>query len=85
MSGYHKTITVAYVRIIDEFLAAFEPTTPLAQRVDRLTDGPVSEKSFLLRFWSRDLLMSPAARLAWVAPDLAALALPRDARPRPSK
>jgi len=79
--GYHETITIAYVRIIEQFLARFEPEIPLAQRVSCLTAGPVSEKAFLLRFWSRDLLMSPAARATWVAPDLAPLVLPPDAIP----
>jgi hypothetical protein len=75
-SGYHETITVAYVRLIDAFLASFPDGTPLETRVANLADGPLADKALLLRFWSKDLLMSAAARREWVAPDLAPLALP---------
>jgi len=83
-NGYHETITVAYVRLIAEFLVAFEPSIPLSRRVSHLVAGTLSEKSVLLKFWSTDLLMSAAARAAWVAPDLAPLALPSDAVPASS-
>jgi hypothetical protein len=74
--GYHETITAAYVKLIEAFLAASSAETELAVRVEELVSGPLSERSVLLRFWSREALMSPAARRAWVAPDLAPLALP---------
>jgi hypothetical protein len=69
-SGYHETITVAYVRLIEQFFTAGEP-------VERLIDGPLAERAVLLRFWSQDLLMSARARAEWVPPDLAPLSLPR--------
>ena len=75
-SGYHETITVAYVRLIDAFLASFPDRTPLETRVALLVGGPLADKALLLRFWSKDLLMSAAARREWVAPDLAPLSLP---------
>ena len=77
-SGYHETITVAFVRLIDEYLVAVEPSLPLARRVSRLIASALSDRAVLLGFWSRDLLMSAAARERWVPPDLAALALPAD-------
>jgi hypothetical protein len=75
-SGYHETVTAAYVSLIAAFLAATDAEAPLDDRVERLLAGPLGERSVLMRFWSRDTLMSPAARAAWVAPDLAPLALP---------
>lgn len=75
-SGYHETITVAFVRLIDEWRVTVEPSLPLARRVSRLIAGPLSDRAVLLGFWSRDLLMSAAARERWVPPDLAPLALP---------
>jgi hypothetical protein len=75
-SGYHETITVAYVRLIDAFLASFPDGTPLEMRVANLVDGPLADKALLLTFWSKDLLMSPAARREWAAPDLVPLSLP---------
>jgi hypothetical protein len=74
-SGYHETITIAYVQLIDAFLASFPDPTPLDMRVATLVEGPLADKALLLRFWSRDLLMSAAARSEWVPPDLAPLTL----------
>ena len=75
-SGYHETITVAYVRLIDAFLATFAPDVALDARVEALLAGPLADRTVLFRYWSREALMSVAARRAWVEPDLAFLALP---------
>jgi hypothetical protein len=72
-AGYHETITVAYVRIIAVFLAAFEPGVLLEKRVDELVRGPVGHRELPFRFWSRELLLSNRARQAWVEPDLGPL------------
>lgn len=73
--GYHETITRAYVALLAEALAAFPAATPLADRVERILASPLAERDVLFRFWSRDLLMAPAARAAWIEPDLAPLRL----------
>jgi len=73
--GYHETITRAYVTLLAEALAAFPAATPLAERVAHILESPIAERDVLFRFWSRDLLMAPAARAAWIAPDLAPLRL----------
>jgi hypothetical protein len=75
-SGYHETITVAYVRLIEAFLSAFDEAVPLERRVEVLVEGPLAERSVLFGFWSRELLMSARARAEWVPPDLAPLAVP---------
>ena len=83
-SGYHETITAAYVALIGEWLAAADlalPALPLEQKVEQMLSGPVGDRAVLLRFWSQETLMSPAARAAWVAPDRAPLALPLAATP----
>jgi hypothetical protein len=69
-SGYHETITAAYVRLIDEFLRASDAQAPLDERVEALVAGPLGEKTILLRFWSKDLLWSERARAEWVPPDV---------------
>jgi hypothetical protein len=74
-SGYHETITAAFVRLLDEGLAAFAAEVPLERRVEALLAGPLGGSRVLLAFWSRDLLMSPRARAAWVPPDLNELGL----------
>jgi hypothetical protein len=73
--GYHETITAAYVTLIGEFLAAADPALTLERKVEQMLAGPIAERTVLLRFWSQERLMSPAARAAWVAPDRAPLGL----------
>ena len=75
-SGYHETITAAYVKVIDAFLATFAREIALETRVEALLAGPLAERTALFRYWSREVLMSAAARRAWVEPDLAPLARP---------
>jgi len=72
-SGYHETITVAYVRILDGFLRTFDADVPLDERVRQLVGGPLADRSLLLRYWSKERLLSPAARRAWLPPDLTPL------------
>jgi hypothetical protein len=75
-SGYHETITVASVRLIEAFLATFATPTDeatLEARVATLIAGPLGERAVLSKFWSHELLMSARARARWVPPDLAPL------------
>ena len=67
--GYHETITQFSIAAVRAHLAA-DCTGSLAQRVNRLLTSDRDARDYPLRFWSRDLLFSPAARLGWVAPDL---------------
>jgi hypothetical protein len=72
-SGYHETITAAYVQLLSQFLAGCPSEVPIADCVTQLLDGPLAAKDVLLTFYSRERLMSPEARAAWVEPDLAPL------------
>ncbi|MEG3180735.1 hypothetical protein [Sphingomonas sp. LT1P40] len=70
--GYHDTITHAYVAGVRWFLRqTLEPG--LVARVNALLAGEVGRRDWPLRFYSRELLFSVAARRAFVAPDLAPL------------
>jgi len=71
-SGYHETITRAYVRLIAGFFAG-RPGTPLDRRMAELISGSLGERDALLRYYSRETLLSPRARVGWVKPDVAAL------------
>jgi hypothetical protein len=73
-SGYHETITAAFVRLLEEGLATFAPEAPLERCIEALLAGPLGGSRVLLAFWSRELLMSPRARAAWVDPDVRPLA-----------
>src|SRR5690606_11034369 len=78
--GYHETITVAYVRLLDQFLSASDANRSLEARLAELLSGPLGDRALLSRFWSREGLMAPAARVAWPPPALGPLVLPRAPR-----
>jgi len=59
--GYHDTITVYYVWAIDVLLAA-------DLSVAQLLSDPLVERTALLAWWDRDVLMSPGARASWLPP-----------------
>ena len=67
--GYHETITRAYLMVLAGYLASREEE-PLTDCVASLLSSQVAEKDYLLRFYSKDRLMSREARAAWMAPDL---------------
>jgi len=81
-SGYHETVTIAYVRLIDQYLLACDAGLPFESCVAGLLAGSFAERALLLRFWSRARLMSTVARALWTPPDLAPLILPPDVAPR---
>jgi hypothetical protein len=60
----------AYVLLLFEFLEACPAEMPLAERVAQLIAGPLADKNILLSFYSRERLMSTAARMAWLEPDI---------------
>lgn len=69
-SGYHETITQAYLAAIRAFEAALPPGLDDAQAAARLLATPLGDKDWPLTHWSREALFTPAARLGWVEPDL---------------
>ena len=69
-SGYHETITAAYVILLSQFLDRRDAGVPLAHVVAQVLGGPLAAKDVLLSFYSRDRLMSTEARATWVEPDL---------------
>jgi hypothetical protein len=73
-SGYHETITRAYAQLLAAF-AKRQADVPVAERVARLLAGDLADRGALLKFYSRARLESAEARLGWVEPDLAPLAL----------
>lgn len=80
--GYHETITRFYVLLIAHFiktniqLVNKLTTAPLSNEtanVDLLANELINcyaNKSLIFEYYSRDRLMSKAARLKWVEPDL---------------
>lgn len=71
-NGYHDSITRAYVAGVRLFLSE-AAETGLAARVNALLRSPMGGRDWPLRFYSRELLFSVAARRGYVEPDLAPL------------
>jgi len=69
-SGYHETMTVAWLHIVAAALAACGPVGGAEQFLEM---QPQFQKDFLLRFYSPQCLGSPEAKYSFVMPDLATL------------
>lgn len=76
--GYHDSITRAFVAGVRLFLSE-TTATGLAARVNALLVSPMGARDWPLRFYSRELLFSVAARRGFVEPDLMPLPLVPDA------
>jgi hypothetical protein len=72
-NGYHDTITHVFVAGIRLHLAGRAADEPLVDAVNNLLASPMGKREWPLRFYSRELLFSAAARSDLVAPDLAPL------------
>ena len=70
--GYHETITQVFIRTLRRALAE-RGGEALHARVNAVLLAPEGRRDWPLRFYSRELLFSVAARRGWVEPDLAAL------------
>ena len=69
-SGYHETLTVFYVKLIEAFVSA-EPARDQAEdMLERRLLEAVGDRGLPLRYYSRECLFSAEARHQWVAPDL---------------
>jgi hypothetical protein len=71
--GYHETITRTFLCGVRRFIADAEVREPLYALVNALLLSPMGRRDWPLRFYSRERLLSVAARRAFVEPDVAAL------------
>ena len=68
-TGYHETITLAWVAVIGQFLSARDRTRPVSALAGELL-AECGDRDYLLRFYSGERLLSDEARSRWVPPDL---------------
>ena len=68
-SGYHETITRLYMRVVCHVVAQEGMEGDWATRVNRLLER-YGARDLPLRHYTKDRLMSPAARANWMEPDL---------------
>jgi hypothetical protein len=67
--GYHESITVAWTRLIASRRAALPTGSGEIELVNDVLEA-CADKYVLLRYYSRDRIMSHEARYGWVEPDL---------------
>lgn len=70
-SGYHETMTLFWIWVIDRFLEAHEGE--LLQLAATFTESKYADRKLPLLFYQRSTLFSVKARARWVEPDLQAL------------
>jgi hypothetical protein len=68
-NGYHETMTVFWWEIIHQYLAG---RNDVSYRENCITflHSPMSDKNFPFQFYSRERILSPAARSKFTDPDL---------------
>ena len=71
--GYHDTITRVFLHGIRLFLSEADLEGPLHELVNELLLSPIGRRDWPLRFYSREHLLSVAARRRFIPPDVAAL------------
>ena len=70
--GYHETITRLYVHLIGRFVRDADRSRPIdALAADLIRD--LGDRELPLTYYSRERLLSKAARHAWLEPDRAEL------------
>jgi hypothetical protein len=67
-TGYHETITLAWVAVVEGFLARRSENPAISALAEALLDE-CGDKDYLLRFYSRERLFSDEARARWLPPD----------------
>ncbi len=74
-AGYHETITLLWIWLIDKYLKANDGKT-LLELVNGFLENEYSERNVLLKFYSKEVLFSTKARAIWVDPDRRLLTSP---------
>ncbi|MEZ5039958.1 MAG: hypothetical protein R2828_08700 [Saprospiraceae bacterium] len=70
-SGYHETMTLFWIWIMDEFLK--HNAGELETLMTRFLHSKYADRQLPLKFYSRAHLFSTKGRAIWIAPDLQAL------------
>jgi len=71
--GYHETITRFWMELLANYLSQFPQSETLTGKVNGALQQFAS-KDRLFDYYSRDRVMSDAARMAWIEPDLRPIA-----------
>ena len=66
-SGYHETVTVLWIKILNQFRAE-HPTLARAPFATLAVDHFAPQKDLLRRYYDYDIIASTEARRTWIPP-----------------
>lgn len=68
-SGYHETITIFWIELIDWFIKQHK-NSEIEALIFIFLKSKYASKTIFLEYYSKELLFSTIARANWIAPDL---------------
>jgi hypothetical protein len=68
--GYHETITQAYIRLVEAYLANITNEQVLTQTVNNFLQSDCGSREWLLTFYTKERLFSDEARRRFLQPDI---------------
>lgn len=70
-SGYHESITVFWMWLLNSFWERYKASNTTFEDVcNQLLTSKYTDQGIMLQFYSREVLFSKEARLAFIEPDL---------------
>lgn len=72
---YHETLTVFWIKIVYEFLARLDPNLSFLETTNAVIER-LADSSLVYDYYSKERLLSDAARKGWIEPDRKALQSP---------
>jgi len=79
-TGYHETITLFWLMVVREFVAASSPREPICETASRLV-ASCTGKNLIHEHYSEELLATTEAKHGWVEPDLNPLSIAMESVP----
>jgi hypothetical protein len=68
-NAYHETITLFWLMVVRDFAAPANPKETICDLANRLV-ASCDDKDLIKKYYSEELIASPAAKESWVEPDL---------------
>lgn len=69
-NGYHETITLFWIAILSRFVRQFPADTAFEEIEQKFMNSPLADKNLPFLYFSRERLLSAAARSRWMEPDI---------------
>ncbi|MEO0471290.1 MAG: hypothetical protein AAF206_16795, partial [Bacteroidota bacterium] len=71
-NGYHETITLFWIRVIDKFIKSQPGKLDFGELAEAFFRSQWSDSKLPFAYYSKEHLLSTEARAVWVEPDVRA-------------